>query len=323
MLWLAGLMGLMTVSAVVYIDVIPEEEIDDLGGTGRDAPPPTDDILSGTKADDLLSGGAGDDQIGGYAGEDRIHGGTGDDDLHGAEGNDTLSGDAGRDSLHGEDGDDDLYGSDGEDSLMGHNDDDYLFGGEDDDFLLGSAGDDRLGGGAGDDVLQGGLDDDALFGGAGSDSLFGGWGDDTLSGGETLASLPGLAENEALDYLNGGGGDDLIIAGAQDIVTSGEGTDRIVLGDWIRSGTATEILDYAPEDDSLMFVWDDSAGAAAPALDILPNPEDPTQLQISSEGTLIARVTGTTTLTQLDIALIPLSSATGLTLLDTGTGTPS
>jgi Ca2+-binding RTX toxin-like protein len=320
MLWLAGMMGLMAVGAVTYVEIgaVATDEEDALPeSTGSGTPPPDipltnpGDILSGSAEDEQLTGGDGDDQLGGYEGEDALSGGDGHDDLHGHEGNDTLQGDGGGDSLQGHDGDDDLFGGDGDDTLAGHNDDDILQGGAGNDALQGSAGDDLLYGGAGDDALLGGLGDDAIDGGHGADSLFGGWGDDTLSG---LEDDEGIEEEDVRDYLNGGGGDDLIVAGAQDIVTAGEGVDQIVLGDWLAAGAATEIMDYDAEDDTLLFVWDDSAEAnAEPSLSILPDPLQPGQTLVMLDEAIIARVAGDNVLLS-DISLVPLSAAFDLGL---------
>ena len=303
MLWLAGVMGLMAVGAVTLVEIeTPHEEDVPEGDTPRD-PNTVGDILSGSDGGETVQGGTGDDQLGGYGGNDLLHGAAGDDDLHGHDGNDTLYGDDGDDSLHGNDGDDDLFGGAENDSLFGHNDDDFLYGGAGDDALQGSAGDDVLHGEAGSDALQGGLGDDALRGGAGEDTLFGGWGDDTLTGADDLQSR---------DYLNGGGGDDLIVAGAGDVVTSGEGTDRIVMGDWIGSGGAAQITDYHAQDDSLLFVWDDSAaGGAEPPLAILPDPDLPGQSLVMLDDIIVARVAGDSVALD-DIALIPLSAAFNL-----------
>ncbi|MFG6512844.1 calcium-binding protein [Sulfitobacter sp. 1A15333] len=306
MLWLAGVMGLMAVGAVTFVEIEtpPEDELPE-GDSPGGGTTTVGDILLGSDDGETVQGGPGDDQLGGYGGEDLLRGGGGDDDLHGHGGNDTLQGGAGGDILHGNDGDDDLFGGAGNDSLFGHNDDDFLYGGAGDDALQGAAGDDLLEGDAGNDALQGGLGDDALRGGAGMDTLFGGWGDDTLTGAD---------DQQSPDFLNGGGGDDLIIAGAGDVVTSGDGTDQIALGDWIGQGGAAQITDYHAADDSLLFVWDDSsAGGAEPPLSILPDPEDAGQTLVLLDDIIVARVAGDS-ITLDDIALIPLSAAFDLGL---------
>lgn len=323
MLWLAGLMGLMAVGAVAYVDIDVSEDTGDLPpDIPEDGTTNLGDILIGTDGVDAISGGAGDDQIGGYGGDDVLFGRGGSDDVHGADGNDTLTGDIGDDSINGDDGDDNLSGGDDDDSVMGHNDDDMLHGGAGDDTLIGAEGNDTLMGDTGDDALHGGLDDDVLHGGSGTDTLFGGWGNDTLSGlgdsgGAQGASLApkGLNDGDEADFLNGGGGDDLIISGQDDIVTAGDGADQIVLGDWITQGHAAHIMDYTATDDSLLFVWDDSiADSTEPDVSVLPDPDASGDYQVLMGDILVARVTGDAALDASDISLIPLSLAysTGL-----------
>lgn len=312
MLWLAGLMGVMAVSAAVYVDITPEEEEDDALSDPILSDP--GDILSGDGMDNTLIGGDADDQIGGYGGDDLVHGGAGNDDAYGDDGNDTLLGGTGADSLNGNDGDDDLFGGDDDDDIAGHNDDDYIYGNDGDDALNGSAGDDRLFGGAGDDAMLGGLDDDFLDGEAGNDTLMGGWGDDTLSGIADLGDPYADTEEEDQDFLNGGGGDDLIIAGDDDVVTTGNGADQIVLGDWITEGGSAQIMDFAPAEDSLLFVWDDAEGEDEPEVTIGPNPDLPGSLQVMMGDVVVANVAGETELTDADISLIPLSAAEALGL---------
>ena len=123
MLWLAGLMGLMTVGAVSFVDMSgqdddaqgdapqPEKLADDAPRIGDDFNLNANDpvgfrdasIIVGNDDAETLTGTGDDDddQIGGYDGEDTIHGGDGDDDIHSMDGDDALSGDAGDDTLHG------------------------------------------------------------------------------------------------------------------------------------------------------------------------------------------------------------------------------
>ena len=254
MLFLAGLLGLMAVGSIAVVMPIVEE------GEDSDAVPsennadqeknPLGDILSGLDVDDVLTGSGGDDQINGYGGDDIVDGAAGDDDLHGG---------SGADQIHAGDGDDVLHGGGGQDTLSGGDGDDSLFGHADDDTLFGDTGDDSMNGGDGDDALHGGLGDDVLAGGEGSDSLFGGWGDDVLSGVDDVPTPNGSIDQGHVDYLNGGGGDDIILAGQDDIITAGEGTDTMIFGDWIEEDQAATVMDYNANEDSLILVWDDHA----------------------------------------------------------------
>lgn len=310
MLWLAGLMGLMAVSAAVYVDVGDDTEDDQAADTPEAQIDPQSNIISGSAGADTLIGSGNDDQIGGYEGDDLIDGGAGNDDAHGAEGNDTLLGGAGNDSVHGNDGDDVIYGDDGDDGLIGHNGDDILHGDDGDDSLQGSMGNDQLFGDAGDDALQGGQGDDTLDGGAGQDTLFGGWGNDTLSGIVDDPNALGIQDTDIGDNLNGGGDDDVILTGKDDTVNGGDGADLIVMGDWIDEGHAAQIVEFVPGDDTLLFVWDDSdVDSEAPEISIEPDPDNPGHLIIMMGDVIVANVAGQTPLDVAEISVIPLSSA--------------
>ena len=309
MLWLIGLMSVMAASAIVMVDTAPEED-------GEDTPQPaTDtenngDILSGTDAADTLNGTVGDDQIGGYGGDDLIEAGRGDDVGFGDSGDDTLNGEEGQDTLHGGTGADALRGGEGDDTIVGQSDNDMLIGGAGDDALQGSAGDDTLFGGAGADALLGGLDDDLLQGGRGADTLFGGWGNDTLSGIEDTSGDARVSEDAERDYLNGGGGDDVILAGGDDIVTAGDGADQIILGDWIADTHPAEVLDYDPREDSLVLVWDDTDGETnAPDPTLTDHPTDSDRTLIFLGDSLIGNIKSEVAFDLGDVTLVPLSAA--------------
>jgi len=308
----------------VGLPEIPEDNLepdyDPRGGDDAALLPPLDQteseavtLLSGTDYDDVLAGEDGNDRIRGLGGADDLTGGDGNDELRGDAGDDTLRGAAGNDTLHGQDGADIMQGGAADDVLFGHNANDMLSGGSGSDALQGSAGDDLLMGGEGDDTLQGGLDNDTLTGGTGADVLFGGWGNDVLSG---LERNVGGGDDDIGDFLNGGGGDDSILAGVGDVVAAGDGADEIVLGDWLSTGEAAQIMDYAPHDDSLVLVWDDSsADTAEPRIKVVINPEAADQTLIYLDDAIVASVNGTD-LVPGDIALIPLSTATQFGLTD-------
>lgn len=161
-------------------------------------------------------------------------------------------------------GDDKLKLTDGAFNAEGNNGDDTIIGGAAANFLSGFYGDDRLIGGRGDDTIDGSYGDDTLSGGAGLDTasfattinadmhvdlrLQGhvqdtGDGMDLLTGFENLlgsdwsdlligdksanvlADDPdGASQLDNGDTLNGGGGDDTLIA------HSGEGPDQLTGG---------------------------------------------------------------------------------------------
>ena len=301
MLFLAGLMGMALVGATVFISVDGGEESED--AVQPDAPQDTNIsgfIASGTLADEVISGSDGADQINGYGGADTIDGGAGYDALHGWTGDDELQGGAGEDTLHGEDGADLLLGEEGADALYGHNGHDTLVGGLGDDMLHGSADDDLLLGEDGDDALHGGLDDDTLVGGAGEDTLLGGWGNDLLDGRED-----GVAEQ---DFLNGGGADNLV-AGGEDIVTTGMGADNVFIGDWVMPGEEAQVHDFDPMEDRLIIVFDDQANASEPEITIARDGLDPDVSHILMNGEMIAAVHSELSLSMNDLMVMTQSDA--------------
>jgi Ca2+-binding RTX toxin-like protein len=169
---------------------------------------------------------------------------SGDDTLTGTDQwgpGDVLIGYGGNDAISGGDGIDILIGGDGADTIHGGDDTAYH------DFKTG----DGIDGGAGDDVLFGEVGDDTLLGGKGADQLNGGDGADTLyhDGGsiawddfatgvvtewgfepatDRYVTATGLfLEDNAVDTLNGGAGDDFILTGLGDVVDGGEGNDTL------------------------------------------------------------------------------------------------
>lgn len=332
MLWLAGLMGLMAVGSVAFVET-SAAEAEDAPFVERDgdadtlelssgfadsnstpdmvqpAPVQGGSVIIGSDLDDALAGTDGDDQIGGNDGNDIIAAHDGADDVYGADGDDTLDGGAGDDSVHGGAGNDVISGGGGDDELYGHNENDTLYGGDDNDTLQGSAGDDVLLGGAGDDALHGGLDNDTLDGGAGEDTLFGGWGNDLLIG----------ANDNSADFLNGGQENDTIIAGDDDIITSGSGADQLVLGDWISEGHSVQVVDFASQEDDLLLIWDDSLESTTePEIGLNIDPDTPDETQILMGDMIVARIGDGLLITMQDIALMPLSSAVNAGLTPAG-----
>lgn len=203
-------------------------ELIDKRGEGRSvviAGDGNDAIFTGDD-DDYVDGEYGDDLIDTGAGNDEIKGGKGDDTLHAGDGDDSLTGSVGDDMLFGEGGNDDLVGGDGNDALHG---------------------------GDGEDGLQGYLGDDSLDGGKGSDRLFGGAGNDVLDGG-----------NDAdRDFLNGGDGDDRLIARSDDFLTGGGGADTFV----IPLDANVVVDDYDATDDTIEVLY---SGTTAPTLVLEP-----------------------------------------------------
>lgn len=250
-----------------------------------------DDDLLGDQGDDFLDGGAGDDRLDGQAGDDMLWGGPDDDALMGGADQDTLHGEAGHDQMRGDAGNDQMFGNAGDDSLWG------------------DAGDDTLWGGLGADVLQGGSGDDALHGREGSDRLVGGTGADSLFGGDGNDILTGWDDDAERDYLNGGRGDDHILAGAKDIVTGGLGADSIYLPETL--DTAAQLLDFDSAEDRLVVLLD-GPDAAQADITFAPGPDNSglTELRVNGQpmallpGDQVPSLDEVMILSQADAALV-------------------
>ena len=272
----------------------------------RDGPAPRDedvtlaggaanDILTGEDGNDQISGDAGNDLLGGRAGDDVIDGGDGVDWMHGGEGADTMRGAEGTDDLHGEAGDDRLDGGDGNDSLSGDGGRDRLTAGAGDDGLVGGEGADVLRGGTGDDALQGGLGHDRAMGGDGSDVVDGNDGNDVLWGDRAGQ------DDGAVDFLNGGNGDDDLHAGSGDYANGGAGADRFVVDDIAAGDPVAQIVDFDRQEDALVLLYD-AAHHADPAVSIVTEAGSPDAV-VLLDGIPVAHVLGGAGLKLADVTL--------------------
>ncbi len=139
----------------------------------------------------------------------------------------------------------------GRNVIVGTSGDDVIEGTAGDDKILGLAGDDVIHGNAGNDLLYGNEGDDKINGGTGIDQLFGGSGDDYLEGGD----------DDELDLLNGGLGDDiLVVNGQHDLALEHEidGGDDLQI---VRDGYAQEKGTVA---EGTTFVFADNIDAGNP-----------------------------------------------------------
>ena len=134
-----------------------------------------------------------------------------------------------------------------------------------------------------------------------------------MSGRESDPDDPDDTADANIDFLNGGGGDDTIIAGQDDIVTAGDGGDTIVLGDWITEGSAATLMDFDPQEDSLLMVCD-LAGNADPQVEITEDPIFPGVSHVMVNGTEIAAIRSDSPLTADDVMLVDHADATALGL---------
>jgi Ca2+-binding RTX toxin-like protein len=315
-------------------DVITGSALSDIiSGTGGDDVVEAgagDDQVDGYAGDDSLSGGDGDDIVLGDLGHDTLSGGDGADTLSGGDGDDSLAGEAGDDSLSGGFGNDVIDGGAGADSITGGDGADTLTGGAGDDALHGWTGNDSLTGGAGHDTLQGGDGNDVLDGRERAEPLAQTSGN--VAGGSTEAAEDGLGTGpggasgdgavepqpvpladaqpaaavlQERDYLNGGAGDDTLLAGAGDWATGGDGADSFVVDDWLDdpAGPAT-IADFNPHEDSLAIVYDPDQHPD-PQLTLTPSEDDPSVLHLALDGHVVAHVLGNPDFGPGSVNLIP------------------
>lgn len=153
---------------------------------------------------------------------------SGDDIIIDSDGNSFLYGGSGNDTIDGGKGDDYIDGGTDDDIIRGGEDHDRIYGGDGDDHLWGGDGYDFIKGGSGDDVIRGDAGDDNISGGAGADFISGGDGNDQLFGTISEFGAPEyLIDDGFSDRILGGNGNDLIYAGAGDIVDGDDGDDMI------------------------------------------------------------------------------------------------
>lgn len=262
------------------------------------------DETSGESSDTIV-GTADRENLYGNENDNLIEGGDGTDTVYAGAGDDTVLGEAGNDVLLGQDGDDTLIGGDGGDTLSGQNGNDTLLGGAGQDRLTGSQGDDFADGGDDDDYLEGNDGNDHLIGGLGTDIAAGGFGNDILDG--RVLDENGL-DQDGQDFLNGGYGNDFILAGTADYVTTGDGDDTVVLGEW--SDATPEILitvtDFAPEHDSIVITYEGTADAP-PELGIETDADDSNLQYVLVDGNRVAIIKSDVALDLGSFELVPVT----------------
>jgi Ca2+-binding RTX toxin-like protein len=173
---------------------LPDISEDDEGAIGAAS------IIDAGPGNDSISGTGGHDVLEPGIGRDTVDGGDGDDDIVVApdKSNDRLLGGRGVDTI-------DVSGKRAVTIDLDANE---LTAGSEDDLLDGF---ERAHGGDGNDTLIGSAGTDGLVGGGGSDTIEGGAGDDVLDARDTDA-----------DALDCGDGNDVILAGSEDLVTGCE-----------------------------------------------------------------------------------------------------
>lgn len=226
--WNTDIINQMAVKGTDKDDVIKGVTFNDViyGGDGNDIIEATNGGYDGN-AQNQVFGEAGNDTI---SGDGLLDGGSGDDDisgvgqLYGGDGNDTITGSGLLDGGIGNDiisGDGELYGQDGDDELTGQG---LLFGGNGSDTLI-------LNDYATPSSLDGGSGNDILYAGRGQMYYFGPEEDLNQLYADREASFEGLAENERVNYVQGGTGNDTMYGSYSDeiyVFNLGDGQDTII-----------------------------------------------------------------------------------------------
>ena len=99
-------------------------------------------------------------------------------------------------------------------------------------------------------------------------------------------------------FLNGGAGDDTIVAGGGDVVTGGQGADDIVLSPGDEDVT---VMGFQPGEDKLLVTWEDEAN---PEIEVEPDAENANLTRVMINGQEVAQVYGADGMTVADIQLI-------------------
>ncbi len=195
----------------------------------------------------------------------------------------------GTDEVSGTDDSDRIEGRDGAETLQGGGGADLLLAAMGDDVVSGGGGSDWIFAGDGDDIIAGDADGDVILPGAGADRVDGGNGDDFIEA-ANLVDLDALnaslrtarsfadirfdydfaAKPDAGDSVQGGGGDDTILAGPDDTISGGAGADQIATGDWGRNAPPATVTDFDPDADMLTYTY--RVGTAAPVLTTQTDP---------------------------------------------------
>lgn len=294
MIALLGLIGI-AISALVIMDTETADDfdgydsgegtLDTSGGAGTIVP--LSEIVYADELDDTISiSDVGGPPVFAGAGDDMVTGGASDDYIDGEDGDDIISGGAGDDDLHGGRDQDIVNGGDGDDTISGHVGDDTLRGEGGNDALQGGDGDDTLDGGDGDDTLQGYLGNDTIITGNGADVAYGGAGDDMLDG----------RDDGAMDYLNGGAGQDRLIGGTADHMMGGTGADVFAM----QQDAGTFVGDFDADDDQIEVLYE---GDIPPVITTQSSPEG---LNLLADGEVITTLAN---VESLDLSRVTLVAA--------------
>jgi Ca2+-binding RTX toxin-like protein len=115
-----------------------------------------------------------------------------------------------------------IDGGDGDDFLSGGNGPDTITGGAGRDLINGNGGNDTLDGGDGNDIIGGNEGNDVIRGGKGDDTIAAGFGTDTVFAGDGDDLIFSIAPESKIDTIDGGAGQDILMAQPTDVVTNVE-----------------------------------------------------------------------------------------------------
>ena len=187
--------------------------------------------LIGSNDMDSLPGTTGDDFVEALGGNDFVLALAGNDEIYGGDGNDTIWAD---------DGNDVIYGGAGNDTIYPGNGDDLSYGGEGDDVIYLSSGSDKEDGGPGSDTLKIASNHSGIattidlllgqyyFTAQGSSAFF------NLTSIENVDSQADanltIHDTPEVNIITTGSGDDVVKSvGGNDIISTGNGADRVEL----------------------------------------------------------------------------------------------
>jgi serralysin len=210
------------------------------------------DTITGNEVANVLNGGAGNDFLYGEAGNDTLIGGSGTNRLFGGAGSDIFNGGINADLLH-------IDAADLSVNMLGGAGEDYII--VDDPFavnvtLTNANSIEIIYGNTGDDIFNASAVTNAVM------YISGGNGNDVLSQGSLGGGLYGEGGN---DILNGGIGNDYIFGGAgADSLFGGDGNDTLFFGTSDVAVVGGNGYDYAYADLATSFVF-----AASSAIEVV------------------------------------------------------
>ena len=188
-------------------------------------------VLMGTNEMDSIPGTFGDDIVDALDGNDFIMTLAGNDEIYGGGGDDIIRADTGNDIIYGGPGNDTIYPGEG---------DDKSYGGEGDDVIYLSPGDDQEDGGPGNDTI---IIPSTHMGVATTVDLLIGQYYFTVQGSSSFVNLKSIENIESTatadltihdtpeaNRITTGSGNDVIKSiGGDDIISTGDGNDRVEL----------------------------------------------------------------------------------------------